>query len=139
MTRSFFAALVGAIAIVVGGGPSSAQMAYIANSGDNTVSVIDTSTNTVVGAPIPVGTQHTQPTGVAVSPDGSKAYVTGSDTVSVISVATNTVVATIPIGARGVAVSPDSSKVYVTGDGTVSVIDAATNTVSATIPVGGSP
>jgi YVTN family beta-propeller protein len=32
-----------------------AQNAYITNLGDNTVSVIDTATNTVVGSPIPVG------------------------------------------------------------------------------------
>jgi hypothetical protein len=39
MTGSFFAALVGAIAIVGGGAPSSAQNAYITNFTDNTVSV----------------------------------------------------------------------------------------------------
>ena len=50
MTRSYFAALVGVtIAIVLGGAPSSAQNAYIPNIGDNTVSVIVTATNTVVG------------------------------------------------------------------------------------------
>ena len=81
MTHSFFAALVGAIAIL-GGAPSSAQNAYITNSGSNTVSVIDTATNTVVST-IPVGIS---PGGVAVTPDGSKVYVTNflSNTVSVI-------------------------------------------------------
>jgi len=49
-----------------------AQNAYITNSGDDTVSVIDTTTDTVVGAPIPVGVD---PSGVAVTPDGSKVYV----------------------------------------------------------------
>ena len=80
MTHSFFAALVGAIAIL-GGAPSSAQNAYITNSGSNTVSVIDTATNTVVST-IPVGIS---PGGVAVTPDGSKVYVTnlGSANVSV--------------------------------------------------------
>jgi YVTN family beta-propeller protein len=28
---------------------------YVANDNDNTVSIIDTTTNTVVGSPIPVG------------------------------------------------------------------------------------
>ncbi len=129
MTRSFFAALVCAIAIVLGGAPSSAQNAYIANDGDNTVSVIATATNTVVGLPIPVGSN---PAGVAVTPDG------GDNTVSVIATATNTVTATIPIGDRatGVAVTPDGSKVYVAnGRGLVafsagvSVIATATDTV----------
>ncbi len=30
---------------------------YVANEGSNTVSVIDTATNTVIGSPIPVGDQ----------------------------------------------------------------------------------
>jgi YVTN family beta-propeller protein len=50
-----------------------AQNAYITNSGDNTVSVIATATNTVV-ATIPVG--GSEPSGVAVTPDGSKVYIT---------------------------------------------------------------
>jgi YVTN family beta-propeller protein len=73
MTRSFFAAVVGSIAIVLGSAPSSAQNAYITNFGSNTVSMIAAPTNTVVGLPIPVGPA---PQGVAVSPDGSKVYVT---------------------------------------------------------------
>jgi YVTN family beta-propeller protein len=58
------------------------------------------------------------PFGVAVTPDGSKVYVTNllSNTVSVIATATNTVSATIAVGdhPEGVAVTPDGSKVYVT-------------------------
>ena len=87
------------------------------------------------------------PFGVAVTPDGSKVYVTDSSRlghVSVIDTATNTVIATIPvgIGPRGVAVTPDGSKVYVTNvqlpnPSVVSVIATATNTVIATIPLGG--
>src|SRR5215467_14560911 len=81
--------------------PASAQPqnAYITNIGDNTVSVIDTATNTVIGSPIPVGLA---PLGVAVTPDGSKVYVanSGAATVSVIDTATNTVSATITVGSR---------------------------------------
>jgi YVTN family beta-propeller protein len=55
MTRSFFAAVVAATAIVLSGAPLSAQNAYITNASSFTVSVIDTATNTVVGPPIPVG------------------------------------------------------------------------------------
>jgi YVTN family beta-propeller protein len=80
-----------------------AQNAYITNSGDGTVSVIDTATNTVVGSPITVGTA---PFGVAVTSDGSKVYVTnqGSNNVSVIATATNTVVGSpIPVGNAPIA------------------------------------
>jgi YVTN family beta-propeller protein len=66
--------------------------------------VISTATNTVT-ATVPVG--H-NPDGVAVSPDGSAAYVTNdfNDTVSVIGTAAETVTATIGVGVgpEGVAV-----------------------------------
>ena len=55
---------------------------------------------------------------MAVSPDGTRAYVTnlGSGTVSVIDTDTNTVIATITVGSgpAGVAVSPDGTRAYVT-------------------------
>src|SRR6266404_2469698 len=111
-----------------------AHNAYITNGGDNSMSVIDTATNTVI-ATIPVSDR---PFSVVVTPDGSKVYVTNNNsgnprTVSVIDTATNTVIATIHVGAKpfGVAVTPDGSKVYVANNnpgnpGTVSVIDTAT-------------
>jgi len=107
---------------------------YVTNtfSNSNTVSVIDTATNTV-SATIPIGASL----GVAVTPDGSKVYVAnvGAGAVSVIDTATNSVIATIPVNAFGVAVSPDGSKVYVTNSfgfpAPVSVIDTATNTIIA--------
>jgi YVTN family beta-propeller protein len=76
----------------------AAPFAYVANEGDNTVSVIDTTTNTVVGTPILVGTA---PWGVAVTPDGKHAYVANlnSNNISAIDTATNTVVG-IPVGAN---------------------------------------
>jgi YVTN family beta-propeller protein len=69
---------------------------YVANFNDNTVSVIATATNMVIGSPIPVGLR---PVGVAVTPDGSKVFVANNadNTVSVIATATNTV-STIPAG-----------------------------------------
>ena len=66
---------------------------YVANSGPNTVSVIDTVSNKVVGT-VQVGND---PHGVAVSPDGTHVYVANfrpDNTVSVIETVTNTVVAT---------------------------------------------
>ena len=76
------------------GAQALAQNAYITNFNANTVSVIDTTSNTVA-ATIPVGSA---PWGVAVSPDGSTVYVTNffDNTVSVIATTTNTVTATIP-------------------------------------------
>jgi YVTN family beta-propeller protein len=78
----------------------------VTNDGSNTVSVIDTATNTVV-ATIPL---RVQPLGVAITPDGTRAYVTDGDsnTVSVIDTATNAVIATISVGLDpvGIAITP---------------------------------
>src|ERR1039457_92297 len=65
------------------------QIAYITNSGDGTVSVINVATNTVT-ATIPVAIN---PQGVSVSHDGSKVYVThaNTSTASVINTYNNTV------------------------------------------------
>ncbi len=66
---------------------------YVTNFGDNgigtTVSVINTSNDTVLSPPITVGTG---PIGVAFTPDGSKGYVANfsSSTVSVINTSTST-------------------------------------------------
>jgi YVTN family beta-propeller protein len=121
---------------------ANAQNAYITNNDDNTVSVIDTASDTVI-ATIPV---TPRPGGVAVTPDGSRAFVTGDDgnynTVSVIDTASNTVTAAITVGSgRGVAITPDSTKAYVSNfiDNTISVIDTASDTVIATIPVAPRP
>ena len=51
-----FGALCAVLAMGLALAAESAEaepFAYVANSGDNTVSVIDTATNTVVGIPIP--------------------------------------------------------------------------------------
>jgi YVTN family beta-propeller protein len=116
-------------------------LAYVANNLDGTVSVIDTTTNTVI-ATVPVGNS---PFEVAITPNGTRAYVTnqGSNNVSVIDTATNTVIATVNVGDGpfGVAITPNGTRVYVTNQNSnnVSVIDTATNTVIATVTVGSFP
>src|SRR5262249_47856752 len=61
-----------------------------------------------VVAAVPVG--PVGPQGLAITPDGTRAYVTilSPGTVSVIDTATNTIVATVPVGfgAFGVAITP---------------------------------
>jgi YVTN family beta-propeller protein len=116
-----------AVLSLLGSGQTLAQNAYITNEFSNSVSVIETATNTVI-ATIPAGSF---PEGVAVTPDGSKVYVANntSDTVSVIATASNKVIATIPvgIGPTGVAVTQDGSEVYVANynSNAVSVIATA--------------
>lgn len=84
-------------------------------------------------------------TGVAISPDGTKAYVGMKDanSVKVVDVATDTITTTIPVGQYpfGIAFAPDGTKAYVANidSNTVSVIDVASDTVAQTIAVSGGP
>lgn len=100
------------------------------------VSVIDTSTNTVVATLSGLGS----PFGVAVTPNGSFAYVTNfqGTTVSVVD-RTNAVVATVPgLNAPfAIAVTPNGAFAYTgnLGNDTVSAINTASNAVIATIPL----
>ena len=125
--------------IAVHGPVGAGTYAYIANSGSNTVSLIDTATDKVMDT-VAVGEY---PFGVACSPDGTKVYVTneGSSNVSVIDTATTNVTASVSVGNNpyGVAVTPDGKRVYVANFGSsrnVSVIDTATNNVTASVSVG---
>src|SRR5262249_29582243 len=85
------------------------------------------------------------PDAVAVSPNGTRIYVTNfnSNTVSVINPATNTVIATIPVGSgpEGVVFSPDGTRAYVANsvNNSLSVIDTTTNSVINTVAVGALP
>jgi YVTN family beta-propeller protein len=120
---------------------SAGPYPYVPNEYDNTVSVIDTSSDTVV-ATIPIGGKFADT--AAISPDGSLVYVASeSGQVAVISTATNSVVTIIPVPGDlwTVAVSPDGSLVYAAnvGASAVSVIDAKTNTLITNIPVASGP
>lgn len=146
--------------IGVGNGPEGIAVApdgkhvYVTVSTDNDLSVIDTTTNKVVGTPIPVGTL---PVNVAVTPDGKRAFVANfgsfnlngsqNGSVSVIDTAKNAVVATIMVPlssfghAFGVAITPDGKYAYVTveqfvadSEGAVLVIDTSKNTLVAAVP-----
>lgn len=113
-----------------------ASRAYVANRGSNDVTVIDVATNTVVAT---VALETNVPQGVAITPDGGFAYVTGGNVISVIDTKTNTVATTIPIGIsgtfgssgtpNGIAANPKGGFVYavVAGVG-VEVVDTSTNT-----------
>ena len=85
---------------------------WVVNSGDRTVSRIDTSNNAVTSIPVGAG-----PFAVAVSPDGSSVWVTnanGGTTISRIDTSNNAVTSITAGGPYGVAVSPDGSSVWVT-------------------------
>ncbi len=125
-----------AVAATITVTPVKAPLAYITNSGSNTVSVINTVSNTVI-ASFATGKQ---PQSVCVSTDGLRLYVTNitDGSVSVFSAATNALIANVTIGTNpnAVAVSPDNTRVYVSSGNQVIVIDAQTDAVIKTINVG---
>ncbi len=144
-----------------GNGPTDIEItpdgskAYVANSGSdskpgNTVSVIDTSTNKVVTVNLGLVNVELRPSGLAITPDGSKVLVTASTldlgNVLVINVSDNQVLTPpIEVGFKpsAISIAPDGSRAYVANTGsdtipgnTVSVIDIPTNQVIFTINVG---
>ncbi|WP_162528579.1 Ig-like domain-containing protein [Mycolicibacterium sp. CBMA 230] len=105
-------------------------------TGAGTVSVINTATDSVI-ASVSVGPE---PFGIAITPNGSTAYVINTPgSVSVINTATNTVTNTITVSGQplGVAANPNGATVYVATSAGISVINTATNTVTATVPANG--
>jgi YVTN family beta-propeller protein len=109
--------------------------------GNGIFSVINTATNTVADTTNVGGA----PQGVAVTPDGKKAYVTdpANNRIDVIDTATNNITATLNVNVWpiGVAVNPAGTKAYVTNlrSSTISVVDIATNSFTAWVNVGYHP
>lgn len=108
---------------------------------DNTVAVIDTSTDAVT-ATVTVGRA---PFAIAVTPNNAKAYVANSadDTVSVIALGNDTVTATLNVGTQpvAIAITRDGGRAFVANRGSdnVTVIDVATDQVTGTLAVGDAP
>jgi YVTN family beta-propeller protein len=133
-------------------------LTYVPSGGSmsNSVSVINNEANEVnliiPISQVPTDLNTQAPTAMAITPDGTKGYITTSqdttspslpDSVVVIDMTTSQVIATIPVGSdpRGIAITPDGTTAYVTsynlGTQTplfISVIDVATNTLVMTIP-----
>jgi YVTN family beta-propeller protein len=139
-----------------GGTPTAktVAVAYVAHSQSHSMSIINIpadetiSTIEIGDSSVTTGTaKQSSPQNVAVSPDGSRAYVTdGITSVWVVDTQSRAVVATIPTGTSpdGVVISPNGKNVYVTTvtcstppcASSVEVIDTATNAVTSTIPIG---
>jgi YVTN family beta-propeller protein len=114
---------------------------YVTNANDNTISVIQTSDNTVF-ATIAL-TDANFSGGITVTPDDSYVYVAYENVntgyfVSVIRTSDNTVIDNISVGSlpNQVTVNPNGSFVYVTHDvdnESITVIDTSSNSVVQTI------
>lgn len=99
-------------------------------SGPGRLAFVDTAARTVT-AQVPVGSA---PHAIAVSADGSRAYVTDqySNDVAVVDVAARRMVSSIPLDGTPYFLALRGGSLYVsrTGNGRVSVVDVATSTVT---------
>jgi YVTN family beta-propeller protein len=120
---------------------SPGPLAFVANSGSNTVTPIDLTTGTTE-TPISVG--H-DPTDIAVTPDGTTAFVTNYDSASVTPINISDETAETPIavghGPSGIAITPNGQMAYVANisSNTVTPIIIATDKAETAIPVSGAP
>lgn len=141
MTRLFRARLfqVGLLAplALLAGETWAGAKAYVGNFKDNTVSVVDTASLSVV-ATIPVAEG---PHGMLLSPDGGTLYVSGdgSSTVSVVDTGTDRVTRTLTVGRapHGLAQTPDGQRLLVAvyGEDRIAVIDTVSGRELGSVPV----
>ncbi len=123
---------------------AQSQSLYVANSGSDTVSVIDPSTQTVIKT-IPLA-PGSSPWGIAATPNGRKVYVvnSGNGTVSVIDARSGSVYKTIFLSKdswpSNIAITPDGTKAFVTDNNTntIFVIDTATDSIVHSFIIPGS-
>jgi YVTN family beta-propeller protein len=109
---------------------------FVCNEGSDTVSVVDTSSQTVIKT-IPVGRY---PWWIACNPAGSLAYVCNylGGTISVIDIPNLRVLRTHDhVGSKAVVSSPDGARIYVCNHGgEVSIINTADMAIIKTLSVG---
>jgi YVTN family beta-propeller protein len=125
--------------------PDGARV-YVSNYWSNTVSVVDTATNSVIRT----FAVQPFPGALAVSPDGTRLYINTviypnpGYLVQVLDTASGATIATIPLNVpqsgSGMAISPDGTRLYVTNQAlngsNVKIIDTALNAVIGTVPTG---
>ena len=148
-----------------GGSPATTAIAYVAHSQSHSLEVINIPADKTV-ASVEIGNSSvgsltltpSYPTGVAVTPDGSLAYVTDASTsVWVVDTASNSTIGKIAAGSdpEAIAITPDGKSAYVTSItcgqllcsgpdnppqlASVEVIDTASNSLKATITIGTLP
>lgn len=121
--------------------PVHAELAYISNEKDNTLSVIDIDTLSVVDT-IDVGMR---PRGIIFNQDYSRLYICASDSdaVQVMDVATRKIIADLPSGEdpEQFALHPDGRQLYIANENNavVTIVDTETRSVIGQVDVGVEP
>jgi YVTN family beta-propeller protein len=134
--------------VAVGKGPEGIDISpddkdvWAANSGDGTVSIIETASNKVTHT-FDVRTKHSNR--LKFTPDGKLALISDPETneLVIVDTATRKITKMLNVGRNpgGILIVPDGSRAYVAlaGDNAVAVIDLHTLEVSGKIPTGQGP
>ncbi|MFW1677749.1 YVTN family beta-propeller repeat protein [Pontibacter sp. JAM-7] len=130
-----------AAALLLSASLAQAEVAYVSNEKDDSLSLIDLSTLEVIKT-IDVGQR---PRGIIFSKDYSKLYIcaSDSDTVQVMDTSTHKIIATLPSGEdpEQFALHPNDRHLYIANedDALVTVVDTESHAVLAQIDVGVEP
>jgi len=119
--------------------------AYTQAGGRNVLSVIATATNRVTATiALGGGASSTGPF-LALSPDGSKGYVSlmGQSGIAIVDLVHRQVLQTVSVGSGVnpgcIAIHPNGMSAYIVANTGVLVLDLASNTVTGTIAISGTP
>jgi YVTN family beta-propeller protein len=125
-----------------------AYTAYVGNLGSDNLVAINTATNVLGSTSVianPLAIPINDPAAIAITPDGTTAWVADSTIgiVTPITLATGAVGSPVIVGSHPsqIAITPDGTRAYVTnnGSGTVTPLYLVTKTVGAAISVGANP
>lgn len=104
--------------------------------------------NTIIGTVSDPSSTFNNPISIAITPDGTKAYVadSGANQVSIINLATNTVIGVVNDTALHslsnpffITITPDGTKGYaINNNNTISIIDIASNSITSIVSDPGS-
>jgi YVTN family beta-propeller protein/cysteine-rich repeat protein len=109
----------------------AAPFAYVPGSGDSSLTVVDTATDSVVTT---IAIPGPAPRSATVSPDGYRVFVGDgggfNGKIHVVDAVTNTVTKSIAVfsGIGDLAVTPDGTRLYATGGSSVKAVDLTTET-----------
>jgi DNA-binding beta-propeller fold protein YncE len=123
----------------------SLYAAYTQTNGGNMLSVISTSTNMVTGTISLGGGASSAGPFMAVSPDGTRGYVTlmSQSAIAIVDLVHQQLLETVSVGSglnpACIAIHPNGMSAYVIANTGVLVFDLTTNTVAGTIPISGTP
>jgi len=98
------------VAGLAAGAAVAQERVYVANAQDNTLSVIDPSTNTQVA----LGASLVNTLGLAASPDGRRVYVANTNDIAIVDTTINAIIGTVPAPQRtgAIAVNPNGKLAY---------------------------